>query len=326
MNPFLPALVAGLLTAIPAAAATLRSTTTLAAPVVRLSDLFDDAGPRAERVLGPGPAPGGRIVVEAAQLAAIARQFGVDWRPASMADRIVLDRPGRLLPREEVLSALRAALIGAGGPADGELELAGFAAPVVPAESRTEATIEEIDYDAASGRFTATLALVAADMPMQRMHLVGQFQAMVELPVLIHRLPAGSVLQRRDLQMLRLRAAMLRDETVRDLAGAVGQALKRPAMAGQPLSAADLMRPYLVQKGADVIMELSAPGLSLTGQGVAQDPGGPGDRIRVLNPNSRAVVEAEVIGPGRVRVAAGSMPLQNPSPPPGAGRAQVAVR
>ena len=61
----------------------LRPITTLHAQVVRLKDLFDDAGRNADRVLGPGPAPGGRIVVEARQLAAIARQFDVDWRPIS---------------------------------------------------------------------------------------------------------------------------------------------------------------------------------------------------------------------------------------------------
>ena len=61
--------------------ATLRTMTTLHASVVRLSDLFDEAGANADRVLGPGPGAGGRIVVEAAQLGAIARQFGVDWRP-----------------------------------------------------------------------------------------------------------------------------------------------------------------------------------------------------------------------------------------------------
>ena len=108
----LPLAVAG---ALPAAARTprprtLRTMTTLHAPVVRLSDLFDDAGANAERVLGPGPGAGGRIVVEAAQLGAIARQFGVDWRPASSADRAVLDRPGRPLRREDVLDAVRNAL------------------------------------------------------------------------------------------------------------------------------------------------------------------------------------------------------------------------
>src|SRR5271154_2790337 len=98
-----PLFVAAITLATAAQAATLRPLTTLAAPVVRLCDLFDDAGPHADRVLGPGPAPGGRIVIEAAQLAAIARQFGVDWRPGSPVDRAVLERPGELLPRDEVM-------------------------------------------------------------------------------------------------------------------------------------------------------------------------------------------------------------------------------
>ena len=321
MNPFLPAaLAAGLITAVPAAAATLRATTTLAAAVVRLSDLFDDAGPRADRVLGPGPAPGGRIVVEAAQLAAIARQFGVEWRPASAGERIVLDRPGRPLPREEVLTALRAALAGLGAPAGGDLQLPGFIAPTVPAEGPAEAAIEQVDYNPASGRFTAALAVICPNMPVERMRLSGQIQEMVELPVLAHRLPAGSVLQAGDLQTVRLRAGVLRDETVHHAADAVGLALKRSAAPGQPLSTGDLVRPALVEKGALVAMELFSPGLTLTGQGVAQEAGGAGDRIRVLNPNSRALLEVEVIGAGQVRVIPGSAPL------PAAGLARVAVR
>src|SRR5215472_12338250 len=112
-------------------AATLRSMTTLHGPVVRLSDLFDDAGAGADRVLGPGPGAGGRIVVEAAQLGAIARQFGVDWRPVSSADRAVLDRPGRPLRRDDVLDAVRSALIAGGASSDCDVELAGFIPPLV---------------------------------------------------------------------------------------------------------------------------------------------------------------------------------------------------
>ncbi len=310
MNPFLPALAASLIAAIPAAAATLRNATTLDAAVVRLSDLFDDAGPRADRVLGPGPAPGGRIVVESAQLAAIAREFGVDWQPASPADRSVLDRPGRLLPREDVFAALRAALAGVGAPADGDLDLFGYAAPMVPLDGHTDVAIEQLDYQGASGRFTATLAITGTDMATERAQLSGQIQEMVELPVLVRRLPAGSVLQPGDLQTTRVRAGEMRGDTVRNAADAVGLALKRLAVAGQPLSTADLMRPIAVQKGARVMMQLFTPGLALTGQGVALDAGGIGERIRVLNPTSRAMLEVEVIGPGRVRVSPGSMPLE----------------
>src|SRR6516225_1690026 len=102
--------ILGICLGVHAEAATLRTVTTLHAPVVRLSDLFDDAGANSDRVLGPGPGAGGRIVVEAAQLGAIARQFGVDWRPVSSADRAVLDRPGRPLRRDDVMDALRTAL------------------------------------------------------------------------------------------------------------------------------------------------------------------------------------------------------------------------
>src|SRR5215213_2316504 len=82
-------------------AATLRNMTTLHAAVVRLSDLFDNAGSNADRVLGPGPGPGGRIVVEARQLKAIAKQYEVDWQPVSSADRAMLEWPGRPMRRED---------------------------------------------------------------------------------------------------------------------------------------------------------------------------------------------------------------------------------
>ena len=121
-------------------AATLHAIGTLGGPVVRLSDLFDDSGPNADRVLGPSPAPGGRVVVEAAQLAAIARQFGVDWRPVSPAERIILERPGRMVPREQVFEAVRQALDAAGAPADCDIELPGLALPLVPPDAGFQPT------------------------------------------------------------------------------------------------------------------------------------------------------------------------------------------
>ena len=89
--------------------------TTLHGPTVYLRDLFDDAGVGADRVLGPGPEPGGRIVVEAAQLNAIARQFDVEWRSVSRADRAVLEWPGRPMRQEEAVEAVRLAVTAGAG-------------------------------------------------------------------------------------------------------------------------------------------------------------------------------------------------------------------
>jgi flagella basal body P-ring formation protein FlgA len=141
---------------------------------VRLSDLFEDAGANANRVLGPGPGAGGRIVVEAAQLGAIARQFGVDWRPASSADRAVLDRPGRPLPREDVLDALRSALIEGGTSPDCDIELADFSPPLVPFESNPRPVVSDLSYDTSAGRFTAMLSVAGDSMEPIYMRLAGK--------------------------------------------------------------------------------------------------------------------------------------------------------
>jgi len=294
-------------------AATLRTMTTLHAPVVRLSDLFDDAGPNADRVLGPGPGPGGRIVVEAAQLGAIAHQFGVDWHPASSAERAVLERPGRLLPREDILKVLKAALVAAGASPDCEVELPGFSLPLVPFEAKPEALASDLDYDAASGRFSAVLSLTDAAMEPINLRVAGQVDDTIELPVATSRLPAGTVLRADDVRMARVHVSMVHNEVVHAVAGAVGMQLRHPIAAGQPLAVANVTRPTLVERGANVEMQLQSPGLSLLAQGVAMDAGATGERIRVLNPSSRAVVEAVVIGPGQVRVSPDAVPITTAS-------------
>lgn len=291
----------------PAHAATLRSATTLERGQVRVGDLFDEAGPAALRVLGPGPAPGNRIVVEAAQLSAIARQFGVAWRAASDTERIVIDRPGKLVSREDVTQALRTALAGVGAPEDADLELPGFQSPMVALESAPKSAIEQLDYEAATGRFSATLAVTSDDMPVQRMRLAGRLHEMQDLPVAMHRLVPGTVIQPGDLLVQRVPAPGAGTEMVRDLAQAAGMTVRHIVAPGQPVKLAELTRPLAVLKGDRVTMQLQAPGLLLSGTGQALEPGAVGERISVLNPLSRAVVEAVVTGPGQVRVTPDSV-------------------
>jgi flagellar basal body P-ring formation protein FlgA len=293
-----------------ALAATLRTMTTLRSSVVRLSDLFDDAGANAERVLGPGPGPGGRIVVEAAQLGAIARQFGVDWRPASSADRAVLERLGRPLRREDVLDAVRSALIAAGASVDCEVELSGFTPPLVPAEADARPVVSDLDADTGVGRFSAVLSVTGQGMDPVHLRVVGRVDDTMELPVATARLLPGSVLRAADVRMARVRATTIRGEVVRRLEDAVGMQTKRQLAAGQPLGTGDLVRPSIVARGATVMMVLDSPGIALTAQGQATEAGSIGDRIRVLNPASRAVIEAVVIGPDRVRVTPESAPMR----------------
>jgi flagella basal body P-ring formation protein FlgA len=285
-----------------AEAASLRSMTTLHGPVVYLRDLFEDAGPNADRVLGPGPEPGGRIIVEAPQLNAIARQYGVEWRSVSRADRAVLEWPGRPLNTDEVTDAVRLAITAVGASEDIDIDLTGFSPPIVPVEVKTVSGVSQLQYDSSSGRFTAALTVTADGMNPIDTPISGRVAEMIEAPVALTRLLPDTVLRPEDVRMARVPMTTLQNEVARTVEQITGMQLHRPVAAGQPLRLADLSRPALVQRGATVQIELSSAGLSVTGQAVALDPGAEGDKIRVQNMTSHAFMYAEVVGPGQVRI------------------------
>jgi flagella basal body P-ring formation protein FlgA len=292
-----------LLAATPARAdlATLRPLAVVDDAVIRLSDLFENAGPRAATVLGPAPAPGGRQVVETAQLLAIARANGIAWRPVG-SDRAVVERPGRAVPREEVVLALRAALRGQGLDEEAELELQGFVAPMVPERAFVQLAAEGAVLDAAGGRFAATLAVVAEGMPTQRMRLGGRVVATAPVLVATRRMAIGEVVRPQDVRVTRVPAARVRPGAAQEMPQVVGQALRRPAAPDQPLLIADLVQPAAVERGQTVTMLYEIPGMSLTAQGRAMEAVPRGGTVAVMNLASRLVVEAQVVGPGRVRV------------------------
>jgi flagella basal body P-ring formation protein FlgA len=299
----------GLCAAVSAHAATLRTTTTLQGPQVYLRDLFDEAGINADRVLGPGPGPGGRIIVEARQLKAIARQYSVDWQPISSADRATLQWPGRPLSREEALAAVRSALVILGAAPDCDVEIPGFNPPIVPANGSSVPIVSQLDYDREQGRFTALLAISADGMDAISVRIGGQVSDVVELPVAVARLPAGTIASSDDIRMTRLHANTVHDEVARDSASVIGMQLKRQLQPGVPIPIAELMRPSQVNRGDPVQLQLEVGALSLNGQGIALETGAAGERIRVRNISSQAVIEAVIVAPGVVRVVPGTAPI-----------------
>lgn len=310
MRAFL--LVLCLLIAAPAQAAEVvaRNHVEVAGPTVRVSDLFEGAGSAGERPLGPAPAPGSRYVVPPQQLAAIARAHGL--RLAGGGPTVV-ERPGRALSREAILAALRDAL---GAEREREVELAPFAPPMVPLAAAPRVVAEDVQLDPATGRFTATLAALADGEPPVRARVSGRLAARtVTVPVAARRLAPGATIQATDLRQVALPLDRVPEEAIVDEARLRGRVVQRSVAAGAPILAADLGGRAVVTRNSAVTMSVTLPGLVVTAQGRALEDGAAGDVIQVMNLASRAIVEAKVLGPGRVAVAPGSLPVSRPASP-----------
>ncbi|MBW8271248.1 flagellar basal body P-ring formation chaperone FlgA [Caldovatus aquaticus] len=279
-------------------------------PVVRLGDLFEGIPAEAAALpLGPAPAPGRRSVIEAPLLAAIAQRHRLPWRPLGGEERAVIERPGRPVPREEILALIRGELIRHGLEETAEIDILGFAPPLVPPAAPVRLAVEAAAYDAATARFAVTLAVEADGMPLLRQRLAGRAVATVPVVVATRRLAVGEVVGPGDARLVRLRAERVRPGAAQRLDQVVGQQLRRPIAPEVIFAAADLGPPEVIRRNAPVLMLLDAPGLALTAQGRALESAALGAVVPVMNLASRAVVQAEAIGPGRVRVLPGAVPV-----------------
>ena len=306
-------LAAMLFLATPAMAQEFAATRPLATvedPTLRLGDIFEGAGPRAGLSIGASPAPGRRLVLEVPQLTAIARLHGLGWRPASPHERVVVERPGRPVPRAEIEALLRDDLHRLGMEPEAELDLGALLLPLVPPAAPAQLGAEGVSFDPASGRFGATLVVMAEGMAVQRLRLSGRATPTLVAMVATRRLAIGEVIGPRDVRMQRLRADRVRAGTAERPEQVIGLQLHRPLAAEAPVFTADLGPPAIVERNALVTLVLEAPGLSLSAQGRALEAAPRGGLVPVMNLASRAVVEGEVVGPGRVRVAMGATPLR----------------
>lgn len=292
-----------------AVAAVLRSHTAIHGDDVKLSDLFMGLLPGQDCTIGPAPAPGQHVVVPATQLMAIASEFGIDWEPSTGYQAANLERKARLVGREEILGVLRPALDADGASAASDISLSAFVSPLLPADMTSPPEIQTLDYDAAGGRFSATLLFQAADLQPMTMRVVGRVTQLVGVLALSHPLPAGAVLSPTDVRIIQLPAASVRGAPLSSVARVTGMALKRPVGDNVPLLDDMLTRPVLVERGRPVILRLEADGLALTAAGTALEAGALGDRIHVMNSLSRAILVGEVRDAADISIEPGSASL-----------------
>ena len=295
-----------------ALAVTPRSHVVVHGPEVRLSDLFEGALPRGDKVLGAAPAPGRVYTVEAGQLTAIARANGITLATPTTA---VVERPGRALSREAIEEALREALIAAGAAeaAEAPIALTGFTPPVIPLSATPPRIIvEDLGWDAAQGRFNAQIAAIVGPEAPVRARIAGRVDDTVAVPVAARRLAEGDTLRATDVRIVRMPAARVPADAVLDPARLAGRILREPVAPGAAITGVQFGAAAAVQRGAAVSLIVDLPGLSITAQGRALEDGAAGARIQVVNLASRAVLEGIVIGPGRVRVSADTAPLSPP--------------
>lgn len=281
----------------------LKKEVSVEADVVALGDLF--AGLSAEKAEVPvayAPELGRSAVLDAAWLARVARKHGVAWRPASRFERATIERASDTIPQEMVEAAVRDELRRAEPDRMMEIRFDNRAVTLhVPREAGMDVAVRRFEYDARNGRFMAVVA-APADAPVAEAKVFGKTFEVAEVPVLTRRVTRGEVIAKDDVQWLKVNAGRLSGNVLLDTEQLVGMTPRRLLHAGVPVRSSDVEEPVVVARGSYVTIAVRTDYMTLTVRGRAVEDGSVGKPVRVMNVQSKQVVEAIVVDAGNVVV------------------------
>lgn len=289
-----------------AQAATARNAVTVDEDVVRVGDIFLDAGDRADDVALKAPRPGRRDVLAAHQLAAIAAMHGLDWRPTKRRMRTVIRRASRRITAVEVEKEIAALMAEKSTAARNRAVRLSNRRMIFHAATTAAApfAVRNVRHDARTGRITAEVLVASSETRSDRMTVTGRSVDIASVPVLARPVRPGEILGNADLDWVDVETSSLARNAVLDASDIVGRTPRRPIRPGQPVAFSDLRMPVVVSKGALVTLYLQTPHMVLTAKATAAEDGSMGQTIRVVNVRSRKTVEGIIVGPGQLRIVA----------------------
>lgn len=280
--------------------------------VVTLEDLFGDIGDAGDTLVAYAPAPGKRLAIPVASIHRLVRGLGLDWKPLRGLRSVTVNRTGRQVPAFEIEAVILDALA-AESTSDGlRIKLINRnRAFYVAKHAAINLEIENLSYDARTGRFVASLIAAPGTPDEVRAEYSGRAIEIVELPVLNKPVKKGEVIGEGDIEWLEWQVRRVPRDAITDLADLVGMAARRSLRPASPLRARDVGEPIVVAKGSAVRLVYRIPSMVLTVGGRALEDGAMGSVIRVLNSHSKIVVEARVDGGNVLSVTASTSLAMN---------------
>ena len=271
--------------------------------IVHLGDLFKNVGDKANIAVAYTPAPGKRTVFDARWLNRIARTHRLKWRPLSRYDRVVVERTSTVINRDQIAEEVLMALLDQGADPDMEVEFSNRMLRLhVAGEDIAVVGVEDSILDPRTNRFSAIIHAPAGDPGAKRIRVTGRVHGTNEVPVPIRRILSGEIIRKDDIKWIKVRSRRLQNDVILNDLDLIGKAPRRGLRSGQPVRTNMVRRPIMVKKGSLVTISLIVPKMTLTAQGKAISDGSEGDIIQITNTQSNTIVDAEVIGTGRVAV------------------------
>lgn len=286
----------------------LRANISVTSEIVRIGDLFDNAGGAAEIPVFRAPSPGHSGFLTASRITYALRNHGLRWNNPYRIDEVAVHREGRRIPLSEIEDAIGQRISKLDGDSDAEdLEIEfdrGSEPLVVPVDAIGSLQILHADFEPRSGRFVAVVSTSRDAAGESRRKYTGRAVEVATVPVITRTVSRGEHITGADVAMTRVKRSAVPASALFDESDVIGMVSRRTLRSGAVVRAHDVERPQVVRKSDLVTVVYAMPGLLLSTKAVAMESGGKGDVVTIMNPRSKRIIEAVVTGPSAVSALA----------------------
>ena len=286
----------------------LRELVAVSSEIVRIGDLVENAGAAADVPVFRAPDLGQTGAVQLARIIEALRPYDLTGLDTGGLNEVVVTRLSRAMTAKDITDRITRALSGQYGLGDAQ-----NLAVILDRDIRIlhveptvggDLVVSRMHVDPRTGRFDIAFELPGSTLSRRAgLRFTGTVTETVEAAMLTRSLRIGEVVKASDVTMGRRPKAELRGDGMGP-DQVIGMAAKTALRNGQALRTDDLIKPQIVQRNEAVTIYYEVPGIMLTVRGKAIEGGAMGDVVGVLNIQSNRTVQATVIGPGRVTIAA----------------------
>ncbi|GAB6845627.1 flagella basal body P-ring formation protein FlgA [Methylorubrum rhodinum] len=281
----------------------LRGDVTARGDTLSLGDLVEGApADLAARAMFRAPGLGAVGTIQARRIVEAAAALGIVGIETGGRVQVSVQRAARRVGAPEIEAALKRTLESAYGldPKSLSVRLDGEAPLLLaPLDLDGPAAAVDVTYDPRNRRVAG---LVVLGERQASLRVSGVAVEIREVAVLTRNLNRGEAVSAADLATERRPRETVPVDAMGATTLAVGQVAQRPVGAGQILRSGDVAPPDLVGRGEAVTIVFETAGVSLALRGTANESGRLGASVAVTNGASKKVLQAVVVGPGRVSV------------------------
>jgi flagella basal body P-ring formation protein FlgA len=290
----------------------LKRSAIVSGPTISLADLVDGENLPTDGLF-QAPAPGQSGLIRASRIVEAAQKAGIKTLLGDATSSVMVTRHGRKLDIAAIDTAIKQAITAKGEIDQPEYTLtSGTALPDIYVEDAAQGTpvVSDLKIDRNSLSFTAILTVRdSSTLLKEPFRLEGKIADIVTIAVTTREIAKNDVFTAGDFRIEKRDRKAVTGLNLPKPSLLLGQAAKIELAAGLVITDELVTRPMLVEKGMAVSVTYSAGGLRLTLRGKANEAGGMGDMISILNPQSKKVIFATVIAPGAVAISASPAPV-----------------